>query len=1201
MKKLLLILLCLPLFTLAQKKPQSYTNIEVNDGTFLVNFKNTITQEKVLNQFNDWVNLSSDHSFVKQSEKLNNQEQLYVHYSQVYKGIPVRGGSLVMREKDGFINHIHGKIPIFENLNTQPNISIEQALDIAKSNLNITDLTQSYPVKKLIDWNPKAKDYNAVLVYEIRIISSDPFLMYDVFVDANTGEVIKKVSLVCSADVTGNGNTLYSGNQSFTCDSYGSNYRLRDNGRNIHTYNAYNDSALIQALEDSTLNYEGQDFVSSSTDWFGPYILQQFTIQATPSTSWWYAFNDQTPDLYIKIRNGFNQVVYTSSVISIYPPVTFFNIDLDLTDPPYFVEVWEEDVFSDDYGGSINISSSSLGENSFYSTNVAGYYNINIDAINSSLDVHWGMQETYDYFLNTHQRDSYDYNGGVIRNFVNPNILNGFFGFPNNAAALKGGFNYMLYGMGGGMGLGPMVDLDVLGHEYTHLIAANTGDIQNGGVLDYNGESGALNESFADIFGACVEFNTAVNPNWLIGEESSSIFPFLRSMEDPSTTLLPLLQDSMGPYIRQPDTYETSPYWIDPTNTSIDAGGIHINSGVQNKWFYLLAEGDTGTNDNNYTYSVTGIGINDASAIAYKTLTEYMTLYSTYTDAYLFSLESAEDLFGYGSQQHLSVQDAWQAVGVNYSNICNDNIVNVNTDIIWGGLTYPWAINGLSWTINLLGDPNILAFGADDTTICLPDGCYEFVTYDNMGFGDSAIYTVNNITEQGVPSTTLFSVGNGSCCSNNPLTITITTDNYPTETSWSLLDQSGNIVQSISAGNLTQTDTTYTWDVCIDPLECYDFIIYDTYGDGICCAYGNGSYSLSYQGTVIATGGTFASFYTISNIICGTTLYGCTDPAATNYDPTATVDDGSCIYPSVCAEDAPTGLFVDGIIHSRAVINWDNMNSSLCVVDQYRIRYREVATSSWTQKTMGTPLGSCTWGNQRVDKLLLNLTGNTTYEYQMKAWYCGGGASSWTILNTFTTEDDCPNVGNLAVYGATTTKATFTWDASNGVYSFVRLKARIDSISNPSGSDWFQIGGAGVSYGIFTKNKNGLTPGETHRGQARAFCDPNGGAYFSLSWTPLVTWTQPTVRIEGGESITNLDVYPNPSRDVFNITFTSESVQDLRVRVLNVIGEELIKDDLQQFVGEYVKSINLNKYTKGIYFLEIETDGGVINKKLVLQ
>ncbi len=328
---------------------------------------------------------------------------------------------------------------------------------------------------------------------------------------------------------------------------------------------------------------------------------------------------------------------------------------------------------------------------------------------------------------------------------------------------------------------------------------------------------------------------------------------------------------------------------------------------------------------------------------------------------------------------------------------------------------------------------------------------------------------------------------------------------------------------------------------------------------------------------------------------------GCTDPAADNYNASATNDDGSCTYSSVCNVDAPTGLFVDGIIHSRAVINWDNMNSTICSVDQYRIRFKEVGTSSWTQKTMGGPIGSCTWGNQRIDKLLLGLTANTTYEYEMKAWYCGDGSSAWTGLSTFTTADNCPNVGNLAAYGATPTKATFTWDASNGVYEFVRLKSRVDTISSPTGSDWFQIGGAGVAYGTYTKDKNGLVQGETYRGQARSYCDPNGGAWKSVTWTSLVYWTQPVVRVEGGTAIANLDIYPNPSRDVFNITFTSEYLQDLKVRILNVIGEELMADDLQQFIGEYTKQINLHENAKGIYFLEIETNDGVVNKKLILQ
>jgi hypothetical protein len=89
--------------------------------------------------------------------------------------------------------------------------------------------------------------------------------------------------------------------------------------------------------------------------------------------------------------------------------------------------------------------------------------------------------------------------------------------------------------------------------------------------------------------------------------------------------------------------------------------------------------------------------------------------------------------------------------------------------------------------------------------------------------------------------------------------------------------------------------------------------------------------------------------------------------------------------------------------------------------------------------------------------------------------------------------------------------------------------------------------------------------------------------------------------MSGGSSITNLDVYPNPSRDLFNISFNSEKVQDLRIRILNVVGAEVYLEDRQEFIGEYTKQISLDNYGKGIYFLEIETSTGVINKKLILQ
>jgi len=132
--------------------------------------------------------------------------------------------------------------------------------------------------------------------------------------------------------------------------------------------------------------------------------------------------------------------------------------------------------------------------------------------------------------------------------------------------------------------------------------------------------------------------------------------------------------------------------------------------------------------------------------------------------------------------------------------------------------------------------------------------------------------------------------------------------------------------------------------------------------------------------------------------------------------------------------------------------------------------------------------------------------------------------------------------------------------------------------------------------------KFGLTAGESYRAGARAYCNANISSHRSW-WTPFIFWTQPgiAIKLEGGAAINNLDIYPNPSRDIFNISFTSADKQDIKVRIMNVVGEVIISEDLQQFIGEYTKQINLSDNAKGIYFLEIETNDGVINKKLILQ
>ena len=179
----------------------------------------------------------------------------------------------------------------------------------------------------------------------------------------------------------------------------------------------------------------------------------------------------------------------------------------------------------------------------------------------------------------------------------------------------------------------------------------------------------------------------------------------------------------------------------------------------------------------------------------------------------------------------------------------------------------------------------------------------------------------------------------------------------------------------------------------------------------------------------------------------------------------------------------------------------------------------------------------------------------------------------------FTTLDDCPNVGNLAVTTPTSTKATFTWDDSNGPYSFVRLQGRVDTV----GSSFFNIGGVGVTYGTYTKNKNGLVPGTSYRAKSRTWCDPNGGAYKAPSWTSFIYFTMPgSIRLEESTIINDLDIYPNPSRDVFNISFKTANKQDITLRIRNIIGEEIYIEGTQEFDGKYTKTISLENYPKAI-------------------
>jgi Zn-dependent metalloprotease len=272
-------------------------------------------------------------------------------------------------------------------------------------------------------------------------------------------------------------------------------------------------------------------------------------------------------------------------------------------------------------------------------TDADNYWNTTTNQDDAANDAHYGAEATYDYYLTKFGRNSIDGSGFALKSYVHYSS-----GYVN--AYWDG--SCMTYGDGDGSSYTALTSIDVCGHEITHGLTSHTSN------LNYSYESGALNESFSDIFGVAIDFYA--NPttaNYLMGDQISvSRTPF-RSMINPNL-------------YSQPDTYHGT-YWY---TSSGDNGGVHYNSGVQNYWFYLLCEGGSGINDIGNTFSVTPIGMNKASAIAYKTLTVYLTPTSQYADARYYSIQSAIDLYGECSAEVINVTNAWYAVGVGaaYSN-----------------------------------------------------------------------------------------------------------------------------------------------------------------------------------------------------------------------------------------------------------------------------------------------------------------------------------------------------------------------------------------------------------------------------------------------------------------------------------------------------------------------------------------------------
>ena len=484
---------------------------------------------------------------------------LHHRLQQTHNGIPIFGAEYLVHEKNGLVETANGEVLTGLNISTTPGISEEVALQMLLNEIGAEkyawddEFLESLLREKMQDqkatYFPQgaltiasisaditANDF--ILGYKFKVKTIDPLTHCDYIVDAFTGKLIYKNSLLCSYDVVGNCQTHRYGTQNITTDFNGIEYRLTEDGRNLATYDAS----------------------GSDSDNLG--VLH-----------------------YKNLTNNWN-------------------------DPDH----------------------------------------------RSACEAHWVVEKTYDYFLNEHDWQGYDGYGSKLTTWINVNSN------WNNAQA-GGGDIYI--GEGDGIEYGPFTAIDIVAHEYTHNVIEFCGaNLQN------SRESGALNESFADIFGTLVEFYAepnSIDKDWFLGEDISLIGSdgIARDMSDPSTK-------------EHPATYKDN-NWGDVNTCPFDVYcHTHKNAGVQNHWFYILANGKTGSNYFGYDYDVSGIGMNKAAQLALENLKNYISPFSDYKAARNGSIQAAIAL-NFTTAEINQVKEAWCAVGLGDCSISTSGEITVTS------------------------------------------------------------------------------------------------------------------------------------------------------------------------------------------------------------------------------------------------------------------------------------------------------------------------------------------------------------------------------------------------------------------------------------------------------------------------------------------------------------------------------------------
>ena len=380
---------------------------------------------------------------------------------------------------------------------------------------------------------------------------------------------------------------------------------------------------------------------------------------------------------------------------------------------------------------------------------------------------------------------------------------------------------------------------------------------------------------------------------------------------------------------------------------------------------------------------------------------------------------------------------------------------------------------------------------------------------------------------------------------------------------------------------------------------------------------------------------------------------GCTDSTATNYDPTAVYDDSTCTYGPLCLQDGDancdntvdlTDLFLvlnNWLSFQPTGTNGDVIGSEDGVVDLTDLF---LVLNNWLQST--TPMTGPSSSQllrlaqsqtsfvglslEIVDNSLSTFSnGEVTYRLYAelnsnaaKLVSIFGDESNPHLVSTTGTFYQHPNASdfqhnvNPALIGQSIPGfeniGFDSWLTIGDNYSSSNNVSSIGELnwSTFSAFDWIVGGLVNSDAAIYRlptdieclpDNNNQVLLGQfTTEGTLSGYINLSGLNADGSPWIET-NIPIPSVQTPSGVSenlIEKVSIYPNPNKGIFNIEFSSLISQDVTIKVINSLGEIVFVDFVKKHLGEYIINIDISSASKGLYFLQLETDQGIINKKI---